>query len=79
MKTTIDKGGRLVIPSVYRKALGIKPGDAVMLILEDGQLKIITRHQALAQAQALVRKYIPAGRSLSEELIQERREEAARE
>ena len=78
MKTTIREGGRLVIPSAYRKALGIKPGDEVILVLEDGEMRVISTRQAIARAQTLLRHYIPKGRSLSEELIKERREEATR-
>lgn len=76
MKTKIHEGGRLVIPAAYRKALGLKPGDEVLLILEDDEIRVVSTRQAIARAQALVRRYIPEGRSLSEELIQERREEA---
>jgi AbrB family looped-hinge helix DNA binding protein len=76
--TIIDKGGRLVIPAKYRKALGMKPGNEVLLMLEDSGIRIVSKQQAIAQAQAEVRRYIPKGRSLSEELIMERREEASR-
>ena len=78
MKTTIREGGRLVIPAAYRKALGIKPGDEVILVLEDGEMRVISTRQAIARAQTLLRHYIPKDRSLSEELIKERREEATR-
>ena len=78
MKTKIREGGRLVIPAEYRKALGIKPGDEVLLTLEDGEIRVVSTRQAIARAQTLLRRYIPKGRSLSEELIKERREEAAR-
>lgn len=78
MKTTIGDGGRLVIPAAYRKALGLKPGDEVQMTLEDGEIKLVSTRQAIARAQALVRRYVPKDRSLSEELIRERREEAAR-
>lgn len=78
MKTTIREGGRLVIPAAYRKALGIKPGDEVLLTLEDGEIRVVSTRQAVARAQTLLRRYIPKGRSLSEELIKERREKAAR-
>ena len=72
------EGGRVVIPAKYRKAMGIKPGDELVLLLEEGEIRIVTAHQAIRQAQALVRRYVPKGRSLSKELIQERREEDAR-
>ena len=78
MKTIIREGGRLVIPSAYRKALGLKPGDEVLLSLEDGEIRVVSTRQAVARAQTLVRRYIPKGRKLSEELLKERREEAAR-
>lgn len=78
MKTIIREGGRLVIPASYRKALGLKPGDEVFLTLEDGEIKLVSTRQAIARAQALVRRYVPKDRSLSQELIRERREEAAR-
>ena len=78
MKTKIREGGRLVIPAAYRKALGIKPGDEVFLTLEDGEIRVISTRQAVTQAQTLVRHYISKDRNLSEELIEERREEAAR-
>jgi len=78
MKAVIGEGGRLVIPAAYRKAMGIKPGDEVLLSFEDGEIRVVSTRQAVARAQTLVRRYIPKGRSLSEELIKERREEAAR-
>ena len=78
MKTTIGEGGRLVIPAAYRKALSLKPGDEVLLTLEDGEIRVVSTRQAIARAQALVRRYIPKGRDLSGELIKERREEVAR-
>lgn len=78
MKTIIREGGRLVIPSAYRKALGLKPGDEVLLSLEDGEIRVVSTRQAVARAQTLVRHYIPKGRKLSEELIKDRREEATR-
>ena len=78
MKTTIREGGRLVIPAKYRQALGLKSGDEVLLTIEDGEIKVVSTRQAVARAQALLRRYIPKGRSLSEELIKGRREEASR-
>lgn len=75
IKTKFGDGGRIVIPVEYRKALGIKPGDEVILSLEEDGLRILTPQQAVKRAQALVRQYVPETRYLSEELIQERREE----
>ncbi|MFA4835503.1 MAG: AbrB/MazE/SpoVT family DNA-binding domain-containing protein [Dehalococcoidia bacterium] len=77
VKTRISNGGRLVIPASYRKELDIKPGDDVVLTLEDGGIRLVTARQAIKHAQSLVRRYVHEGQQLSQELIQERREEAA--
>jgi AbrB family looped-hinge helix DNA binding protein len=69
----------VVIPAEYRHALGIRPGDQVRIELQDGHLRLSTREMALKWAQERVRRYVPAGVSLADELIRERREEAARE
>ena len=78
-KTRLGKGGRIVIPTECRRELGVEPGDEIILHLDEEGLRIYTPAQAVARAQALVRRDVPKERSLSEELISERREEAARE
>ncbi len=78
-KTKLGKGGRIVIPTEYRRELGVEPGDEIILHLDAEGLRLYTPAQAVARAQILVRRYVPEERSLSEELISERREEADRE
>ena len=73
VKTKVAEGGRIVIPAEYREALGLHVGDEVILRLEDGEVRIFTPSQAIKYAQDLLRPYLPQGRSLSEELIAERR------
>ncbi|MCH8226014.1 MAG: AbrB/MazE/SpoVT family DNA-binding domain-containing protein [Chloroflexi bacterium] len=75
----LDKNGRLVLPIQFRRALGFEPGDELILALDQGELRIFTRGEAVKRAQELVRRYIPSDRSLVDELIQERRAESARE
>ena len=75
IKTKISEGGRLVIPSEYRKQLGLEIGDEVMIQLVDGEMRIFTLEQAVKRAQQIVRRYIPEGRSISGELLEERRQE----
>lgn len=76
---TVGPDGRIVIPVRYRRALQIEPGDEVRVTLENGELRVIGRKAAIEQAQALVRKFVPEGTSLADELIAERRAEAAKE
>ncbi len=65
-----------MIPAAFRRELGIRPGDPLVLTLEDGQLHLTTREHAVVRAQQAVRGRLGSDRSLVEELIQERRAEA---
>ena len=47
--------------------------------LDEEGLRLYTPAQAVAWAQALVRRHIPEARDLADELISERRAEAERE
>ncbi len=76
MKVEMDKDGRITIPAKYRHELGIKPGDVIMLILEDGELRLFSAKNGLKKAREIYRKHIPADRDLVSELIAERRAEA---
>jgi AbrB family looped-hinge helix DNA binding protein len=71
----IGAGGRLVIPSESRAALGIGPGDTVILVVEADGLHMLAPEQAIRRAQALNAQHVGKARSLSEELQVERREE----
>ena len=72
----LGTGGRLVIPGGMREAMGLAAGDTLLLVLEPDGLRVLTAGQAVARAQALVRRYLAPGRDLALELIQQRREEA---
>lgn len=78
-RTRVNENGRVVIPASYRKALGIKAGDELILRMEDDELRITTMKRRIERAQRLVRKYVKPGTSLVDELIAERREAAQRE
>ena len=77
--TKVDRHGRVVIPAEYRRALGLREGDAVVIQLDDGALRILTRAQAIRRAQEILAPYLSGKGSLADELIAERRAEAARE
>jgi len=78
-RTRVGAGGRVVIPAAYRKALGVRPGDHLLLVLDGSQVRLLTPAEAIRSAQALVRRHVRKGRRLSDELLAERRREAARE
>jgi AbrB family looped-hinge helix DNA binding protein len=75
----INENGRVVIPAAFRKALGINPGDEILLRLEDDELRISTLRSRLERVRRHVRKYVKPGVSLVDELIAERREAAKSE
>jgi len=75
-RVTLNENGRIVIPAAMRKALKVKPGDELLLHMEDGDLHVTTHMQRIRKAQELVRRYVPEGVSLADELIAERREAA---
>ena len=75
----IGVGGRVVIPAEMRAALGVKPGDTLIAHVINGELTLMSQKTALRRAQEMVRRFVPEGVSLVDELIAERRAEAARE
>lgn len=78
-RARVNENGRLVIPAAFRKAMGIKVGDEVVLRIEDDELRILTLKRRIERAQRLVRQHVKPGTSLVDELIAERREAAKRE
>ncbi|MBW4093823.1 MAG: AbrB/MazE/SpoVT family DNA-binding domain-containing protein [Proteobacteria bacterium] len=78
-RARLAEGGRLVIPAEFRRELALRPGESLVLDIRDGELRVRSLRRAVERAQALVRPYVPAGASLSEELIDQRRADAARD
>jgi bifunctional DNA-binding transcriptional regulator/antitoxin component of YhaV-PrlF toxin-antitoxin module len=75
----LSEKGRLVIPVAMREALGMSIGDVIDLRVENHELRISTRENRLRRAQERMRRYVPAGVSLADELSAERREAAKHE
>lgn len=69
--------GRVVLPAELRKELGIEDGADVVFSRTEYGIAITTLDQAIRQAQATVRRYVPAGVSLVDELREDRRQDAA--
>jgi antitoxin PrlF len=76
----IVSGGRLQIPFEIRRALGLKDGDNVVLLVEGGQLIVRPYGEVIRRIQERLAPYAPTdGTLLSEELIADRRAESERE
>lgn len=70
--------GRLVIPAHLRKALNLKPG-ARLVARKVGDSLVLERREAIEKRLQERFRHIPKDVSLVDELIAERRAEAARE
>ena len=69
-----------MLPASWRKQAGIGPSSELRAtITQKGSLILEAPAQGLRRAQALVRKYVHPDVSLADELIADRRREAARE
>jgi AbrB family looped-hinge helix DNA binding protein len=75
----VGAGGRIVIPSEMRSAMGIAEGDSVLARVLDGELRLVSQATAVHKAQQLVRRYVPEDVSLVDQLLEERRAEAAKD
>lgn len=88
----IDPSGSLTLPNEYLKILGIFTSKKEVRLQSKGSQVVmfsapktaenapkLSPEKAVKNAQAIVRQYIPAKRSLADELIAERRREAENE
>lgn len=78
-RVRIGPEGRVVIPAAFREALGLAEGDTLVASLNEGELNLLTVPAAVRKAQAIIRKFVPHGVSLVDELIQDRRREVEHE
>jgi AbrB family looped-hinge helix DNA binding protein len=72
----VGQHGRIVLPIEFRRELGIAPGDALVVWLEDGRMVIQSR---AAVQHELWDMFKGVDKSLADELLTERRAEATRE
>lgn len=76
--TKLSRQGRIVIPASVRKELGLEPGEELVVRAKDGAVELQRRDELLRRIQAEW-KSTAKGRDLVDELIAERRREAARD
>jgi AbrB family looped-hinge helix DNA binding protein len=79
VRLKVNENGRVVIPLEFRRALGVRAGDEVILSWKDDEIRITTMQRRIERAQRRARQHVKPGVSLVDELIAERREAAKRE
>jgi AbrB family looped-hinge helix DNA binding protein len=82
VQVTATPDGRVTIPAPLRRAAGIEPGQRLVVSVEDGRVVLESWTHLLARVQRRVAEATAGHESgilASEELIAERRAEAARE
>lgn len=80
IKTKIGAGGRVVIPAEFREQLGLAVGDAVVISIEEGEVRVASYRERIKRMQEFVAARIrPELDSTVDDFIAERRAEAARE
>lgn len=79
VKAKVNDQGRIVIPVAIRREMDLKPGETVLMEIEDGVLRIESHRARIRRIQEEFKQYATPGTLASDELIAERREEARRE
>lgn len=75
----VSQAGRMNLPADMRRALGLSGAGRVIVTQEGDGLRIMTMKQSLKHVRELARPYRPKEGYASDELISDRRSEAARE
>jgi hypothetical protein len=79
LKIRIGAGGQFALSEEALRSAGLREGDTVFVHASEGEIQLLAPRTAMQQAQAMVRKLIPEGVSLVDELIEQRRREVGRD
>lgn len=75
----VGKDGSVTLPAECLRAVGLGPGDAVVILADGDELRVFSIETGIRRAQEIIRRYMPADRNLADELIAEGHAEAERE
>jgi AbrB family looped-hinge helix DNA binding protein len=75
-RARINENGRIVIPFRIRRAMGLEPGDTVVIALEDGVLRMEPHRAKVRKVQEELKRFAKPGARASDELAEGRLEES---
>jgi bifunctional DNA-binding transcriptional regulator/antitoxin component of YhaV-PrlF toxin-antitoxin module len=76
LEMEVARDGKVEIPSEVATAMGWQAGEKLTVQVQNGEVRIFSQAQAVRRAQTWVKSFVAEDRSLSDELIAERRREA---
>jgi AbrB family looped-hinge helix DNA binding protein len=74
----MSKEGRVLIPAAVRQELGLSENEPLSIYVEDGEVRIVSRLQAIRRMQQRMARHKKPGEGVVDELLRERRAEAKR-
>jgi bifunctional DNA-binding transcriptional regulator/antitoxin component of YhaV-PrlF toxin-antitoxin module len=77
-KLKLGNGGRFVIPAAMREEMGVKPGEDLILCIENGELRVRSWLRNLRRIQSDLSALKEPGESVVDDFQKERREEQRR-
>lgn len=77
-RVKLGEGGRFVIPAAMREEMGVKPGEDLILHVENGELRVRSWLRNLRRVQAELSALKKPDESVVDEFLKERREEQRR-
>lgn len=78
-QAVLGDDGRFVIPAAERRRLGLKAGDTLIGESDGTSIRVRNQQAVLRETQEYFRQFAKPGISVVDELLEERRAEAARE
>lgn len=78
-RVKVDSHGRIVLPADFRRHLNVETGQELVARLEDEEVRLFNPRRAVERAQAIIGRYVPNSRNLTDELLTERRAEVERD
>lgn len=78
-KIRVAADGSAVVPAKAVEMLGVKQGDVLFVRVQSDEIHLLTRAAVARRVQSMAREFVPAGVSLVDELLDERRREVEAE